>query len=294
MTDLNNYQFELGGVVFGYGAAVATDEDGFDPGSDSYTTQDSDRSSTDSIAFGEDSRKPGLWTWNLYTATAEFPEDAVYDLAALGREWRGESYRRTPSKVAELRYRIADRTRVVYGRARNWSDTMNNKMLSGLIEADCEFQRADTLFYDDAFQSTPVSIVPAEPRGLVSPIISPITTLAGEPRHGTIALVGGDVPAPFIATINGPVLNPKISGIGWELELLVNLGAGQSVRLSTYPWELRAIRNDGANLSGMLSAKSRLSKARLDPAGEDLYFDGTDGTGAASCVVQWRPAYITM
>lgn len=294
MSTLENYQFEIEGIIFGFGAPLATNAEGFDAGTDEITSQDVERFGSDSVAFGEDTARPGSWTWELTSIDAEDAEQALYDASELGKVWRGASYRRTPSKVTPLRYKVAERTRIVFGRARRWAQTINNGILSGVIEIVCDFQRADTLFYDDQLQSTQITIIPAEPIGLQTPLITPITTLAGSPRQGTIAVVGGDVPAPFHVTVTGPVLNPKIYTDQWELQLVTSIPDGQSVTISTYPWEYRAIRSDGANLSGLLSAKSRLSKARLDPAGETLYFDGTDGTGAATCTLSWRSAYTSM
>lgn len=294
MTVLSNYQFEIGGVVFGIGAPVAVDTDGFSTGSDDVSSQDQSRGVTDSLAFGEDFRTPSSWSWELHTDQSTEPEDAIADFAVLGRVWRGNLYRRTPSVVTPLRYAIGNRTRVVYGRARNWAEEKTNRILSGYMAVTCDFQRADIYFYDDQIQSTSVTILPAVRLGLVTPLVSPITTLSGGSREGTIPAVGGDVSAPFEATIYGPILNPKISTVNWELQLLTSIPAGMSVTISTYPWALRVVRSDGANLSGLLSAKSRLSRARLDPAGETLYFDGTDGTGTASCQINWRPTYTTM
>lgn len=291
---LADYQFSLDGVVFGYGAAVGVPADGFQPDGDEYTVQDNERPSSDSIAFGEDYRTPGDWSWTLHTNDAEDDVAAMAAMKDLELAWRGDATRRFPSKVSELRYAIAGRTRIVYGRPRRWAPSFDNRILSGYREVDCDFRRADTLFYDDEFKTSAVTIVQSVGNGLTAPIISPVTTLQGAAREGTLPAIGGDVPAPFRATINGPVSRPSITGVGWSIELDMVIAAGDTVVISTYPWEMRATLNGNTNVSGRLSANTRLSKARLAPTGETVYFNGIDNTGGATCTIFWRPAYSTM
>lgn len=296
MAVLKNYQFELGGVVFGIGAAVATNGDGFNPGDDDITTYDQEMQAADALAFGVDSRKPAPWTFAMHTDMARFPDVALADAAALEKVWRNAVAKRT-GEVLPLRYRVADRTRVVFGRPRHWSGGLSNRLLGGFIPIDAEFQRADTLFYDDDLRSTLVTNEPVTPGGLVSPIVSPIVTLARGQRLGTIDDVGGDEPAPFIAEITagfGPAVNPKLWGDGWEIELIATIPAGMSVTVDTHPWGFKAIRSDGANLSGRMGAKTRFSKARLSPDGETLNYSAVDSSGTSRCTITWRPTFSTI
>ncbi|MBC7760720.1 MAG: hypothetical protein H7201_02765 [Candidatus Saccharibacteria bacterium] len=297
MAILQDYQSELGGVAFGYGLPVAVDGEGFDPGTDDPETQDSFTGFTESYDFGVDSLQPASWAWGMHTDLAQFSDDAIRDSAALEIAWKTACDRRDPGAVAALRYAIGGRTRVVYGRPRRYSSTKTNSMIYGVINITSEFQRADTLFYGDDLSSITLNMQPQQSLGLMSPIVSPITTLVGAPPLSTTSVIGGDVPAPFTATINGPssgsITNPKISNGQWELQLLTSIASGQSVTISTYPWAMNAIRSDGAYLSSF-TAKSRLSKARLAVAGETLRLDGIDSSGTATATVQWRRAYSTI
>ena len=298
MAILQDYQFELGGVAFGYGLPVAVDGEGFDPGTDDPETQDSFTGFSESLDFGVDSLQPASWAWAAHTDKAINDLEAVEASRQLEIAWRTACDRRDPGAVAALRYAMAGRTRVVFGRPRRYSSTKTNSMIYGLIDITSEFQRADTLFYGDDVKAITLRMQPQESRGFVSPIVSPITTLIGATSLSSTSMIGGDEPAPFIATINGPssgsITNPRISNGQWELQLLVSIAAGESVEISTYPWAMRATRNDGASVSGRFTAKSRLSKARLAVAGETLRLDGIDSSGTATATVQWRTAYSTI
>lgn len=298
MTVLEDYQFELGGVVFGYGLPVHVDGEGFDPGTDEPETQDVFNGFTESFAFGVDSRQPAVWTWAAHTDFARNAVDAVAASTELNKAWLTAVDPRLPGDVAALRYAFAGRTRVVYGRPRRFYSTKTNTMLYGVIDITAEFARADNLFYDDELQQITMGLQPQQSLGFTTPIVFPLTTLTGAPPLGTTPVIGGDVPAPFIATINGPtsgsVARPKLSTDSWELELDVTIDAGESITINTYPWGMRAVRSDGANISGRFTGKSRLSRARLAVAGETIRFDAIDSSGTATATIAWRRAYSTI
>lgn len=293
--DLDSFQFEFEGIVFGYGAVVAVADGGFDPGDDDAAYQDAINGFTDSVSFGEDSVSPANWSWQLFTADARDDAEALSDMSALGRKWRDPAFRRAVGEVRPLRYGLSGRKRVVYGRPRHFANALDNGITYGLINATAEFARADTYFYDDEVFSVGVMIQPQTSLGLISPLVSPITTLVQETSiQGVIVPFDGDIPAPFEAKFFGPVVNPQVSMPGWEIQLLITIAAGDSVSVSTYPWGARATRSDGADVSGYLTANSRLSKARLDPAGGYARFNGIDSSGTATCIISWRPTYSTI
>lgn len=211
------------------------------------------------------------------------------------KQWRNAAVNGRAGTVSFIKYRIAGRTRRIYGRARRWAPTIGNRILGGYSEIVAEFQRADRLYYDDVARSEQIDAAAAIPTGFVTPLVFPLSTLEGAPRSGTIADTGGDVPAPFVAQFIGPqtgsATQPKLSGTGWEIQLDTTLLPGQVITVDTRPWAYRALRNDGANLSGKLTAKSRLAKARIDNEGDTLWFDTTDASGTARCVVSWYPTY---
>lgn len=294
MATLNEGEFELDGFGFGgEGHGVVVPPSGFDPGSASLDTQDGSNPVGDGLLMGRDFVRPPLWGFTLLT-NADTASDALDNLEALQAKWRADNVRQSPGAFSTLRYQLGGRTRRVYGRARRFSTAINTTLWSGLTGAVADFQLVDPLFYDDAQRSQTVSIVPASVGGVLSPLIGPITTLAGGPRQGVIADVGGSAPTPIYATIRGPITNPWVSGPGFKLQLNTSLGSGQYVTFDARPWAMTVRRNDGASLAGKLSRTSRLTDAKLRPGSCELLFGGSDPTATATCTVTWRPAFYSL
>jgi hypothetical protein len=290
---LSDYQFEINGVVFGKGCPVAADAEGFDTGVDSHEAQDAFNAFNDSLSFGRDAVNPSQWAWAAHTDKALTPGEALEAGRQLGVAWNDRVLRQTPGAVAALRYCIDGRTRVVYGRPRSFAQVMSNQIIYGVIPMNLEFQRADTLHYGDELHTFSVSGRPSTIAGFKTPIKTPLTTIGAVPTTDSLPGFGGDAPAPFEATFTGGT-NPKLFTDAWEIQLDTSLADEQSITVSTYPWGIRAIRDDGARMPGVLSMKTRLSKARLDPAGESLRFSVVDSSGRASCTIAWRTAHTTI
>lgn len=293
MTVLQPYQFEINGYAFGRDLDVSTNDDGFDSGTDTAESQDVFNRYFDSIAFGEDAVSPAPWMWELHTDTARSAADSLNHLRDFGVAWKSAVERRVPGAVAALRYNIGGRTRVIFGRPRPLGLTTDNSIIAGHVGITAEFARSDILFYDDEVQETTITLVAPVGGGLITPLVTPLTTVSSAPNSATIPLIGGDEPAPFEATFRGPITNPVLRGGDWEVRLAYSISDNESVTVSSYPWGARAVRDDGANLSGRLGS-TRLYEARLDPAGETLQLDGIDSTGTASCTIAWRRAYQTI
>lgn len=293
VTQLADYQFEIDDVVFGIGAPVSIEGEGFNPGVNEFNAQDVENARTDSFSFGRDSVTPSLWTWEAHTDKARAPGEALAAVAELGVAWNDKELRRSPGLVKPLRYCIDGRTRVIFGRPRAFGQVMNNRMLTGYIPLNLEFQPADTLHYDDEIRTFIISGTPTISAGFSFPVTFPLTTLGDSVGSDSLPAFGGDAEAPFEVTFEGGT-NPKLFTDDWEIGLEAELADGESVKVSTYPWGIRAIRSDGAKVAGLLTMRTRLTKARLKPEGEALKFSALDSDGTASCTIQWRPAYTTI
>lgn len=294
MIVLEDYQFEYEGVAFGLGLPVAVTGDGFDPGVDEFTSQDVANAFNDSYSMGRDSRLPALWTWEAHTDQALSASEALAASQELGSAWDNVTLRRTPGAVAPLRYCVAGRTRVVFGRGRPFGQAMTQAVVAGMIPMSLEFQRQDALFYDDVIQSFEVRAQPSIVPGFTTPIVSPLTTIEGTPTTDSLPGFGGDAAAPFEATFTGPATNPRLYTDDWEIGVMTTIAAGRSITVSTYPWGVRAVRDDGVRLPGVLSIQTRLSKARLSPLGEQVRFSAIDSTNTANVTLNWRPAFKTL
>lgn len=291
MALLHEGSFDLEGYTFGSESdAFVALPGGFDPGIVGWRTQDQDSPVGDHVNFGRDRLSPPTWQWTLQSNL-----DNIGEATAAAEEfesaWRGESARNSPSKVLELRYRLAGRDRLVYGRPRRFSHDLTPMAWQGLLNVVCDFALVDTLKYEDLVRTVDLSIVPGTSHGLSSPLTGPLTTTQTGERAGTVNEVGGTQPAPLTILITGPVTNPWVQGDGWRLDLKTTLAYDQSVLIDTRPFAQTVLRNDGVSLAGSLSRGSLLSKARLKPGSTLLRFGGTDATGTASCSIKWRAAY---
>lgn len=291
---LEDFQFEFGGVVFGFDCPIATDGEGFDPGIDSIQGQEALNTFNDSLAFGVDALEPSEWAWTLHTDKSVNATEARAAVRQLAAVWNDRELRMTPGAVAPLRYRIDGETRVVYGRPRPLGQVLNNQILYGVIPLSLEFKRADALHYEDQLRTFNVAMKPSSELGFTFPITFPLTTMVGTPTSATLAAFGGDADVPFEVTFKGPSVNPKLTSGRWEVGLRRELAAGESITVSTYPWAARAVRSDGVRLPGVLTMQTRLSKARLRPEGEALQYSAIDSSGTSTCTIAWRAAETTL
>lgn len=297
MSAVQDYQFEFEGVRFGLRLPVAITADGFDPGEVALEAAEARHRYARARSFGTDVWTPPDWSWELHTNDSVDAAESLADMGALASVWLKAAYASKAGAVWPLFYQIGGRRRVVFGRPGAFTDDLNN-LHRGLTSAQPVFRLAELRYYDADERSTLVGLVPSEPIGFTFPMVFPMTTLAGASRVGTLSAneVGGDTETPFRATITAGqdgLVNPVLRGAGWKLGLNAELSPGDTVTISTYPWDA-SVRVNGAINNGLLTIDSRLSRALLDPEGEALFFDGVDSSGTSTCIVQWRPAHTTI
>ena len=247
--------------------------------------QDVDNPVGDGRIFGQDRETGPTWAFDFRKGPGTV-DAALAELAVVTKAWR--SAPRGPGQESVLRYAVGSRTRRVYGRPRRLAPDPTLLHALGYVAATGEFVTADGYHYADEADSVRLSLVPGNAGGLVSPLISPLTTVAGSQRQG-IVQVEGDAPTPMEITFYGPITNPGVSSTDWSIRLNTSLAYDQSVTIDTRKGTVR--RNDGANLAGSLSRTSYLPDARLQPGNREIVFTGTDATGTSSCSVSWRPAF---
>lgn len=241
----------------------------------------------DDLLQGRDHRVPPLWRFALRVGHGG-AKATLANLAAVTRAWR--KLDAVPGAESVLRYAVDGRTRLVYGRARDLQPTIGQVYDIGRVVASAAFQTKDVWHYADELNTLTVGLVPVSSGGLVAPLISPLTTVAGAQRQGLVT-VGGDAPAPVELVFKGPIVNPKASSTGWEVGLNATLAYDQTVTVNTRTGTV--LRNDGASLAGALTRRTYLPDARLRPGDRELIFSGTDQTGTASCTMRWRNTFIS-
>jgi hypothetical protein len=290
VTDPVDGGFELDGVLFGERGDVLVES--FSPGSADKRTQDTDAPMGSYRQFGRDFKTPPTWGWSLSTNRND--ETGTHDtLEALAAVWDRESDEE-PNGVTALRYRINGRTRRVYGRPGRFVYTPDVRRKQGYMAIDCDFRLADTRHYEDAEQVATLSMEPSHPGGLVSPLLSPLTSLdATDDQDGQI-VVGGTMPTPLVVEITGQATRPYIEIVGlMSLRLEGNVDTGDTVTLDARPWALSATRLNGGSVAGMLLG-NRVSELMIPPGSYQLRFGASASTGGASATVRWRAASKTL
>lgn len=284
---LKDGDFELDGHITGQGLGVHLRE--IDLGTTDHREQDAPVPHGDGWMFGRDHLSGP--TWRLVFAAVHGSNQAAAEagLGSLARAWLGAASRRTPGAVSLLRYRVAGRTRRVYGRPRGFSPDVNNLFYTGHARALADFQTDGPLHYADTAQVLSLQLAAPSSSVITWPGVWPLVFSKGSDRQGVIHEVGGDAPTPVIATIRGPITDPYVEGPGWRIALATTLAYDQSVTIDART--RTALRNDGASLGGSLSRTTYIDAATLAPGPAEIRFGGIDPTGTARCDIQWRPAF---
>ena len=283
MSELQNGDFELNGYRVGDRDSVFVS--GFEPGTPELANQDFTNPLTDGVFFGRDTLGSAAWTLE-FAATGPQRFQAI---TALASEWRKPS--RTPGSESVLRFRVGNRTRRVYGRPRQFLSTPGPGFVNGVMTATANFTTSDHLIYGDVEQTMSATLIPSSRGGVKSPLVGSLTSLSKGAGNNTLD-VTGDAPAPFTATIYGPVSTPVIEGDGWRIEISGTLAFDQSVTIDTRRFTVLTER--GVSISGRLHRTSRLANARLAPGARNVTFSGIDATGRARCDISWHPAFYSI
>jgi len=276
---MDDYTFELDGIVFGLRQTVAVAQSGFQPGT------------ADLAVAGQQgaSNANATWVFEGFLDT-ETEVDALAALATLRRAWT------RPRDVADqppLRYALAGRTRRIYGKPSKWDQAIDNRLLSGGGGLSMEYVTADHLHYDDSEQSRILNIAPTSLGGYPVPFSTPWWSVHNGVSERSLT-VGGDSPAPFTVTFAGPLTNGYVAGGAWRIELAASLDAGETVTVDTRPWSY-GVTADGNPGAGLLAgATTGLGRARLDPNGETVTFGGTSLSGTATATIRWRAAWASL
>ena len=291
-TELQERQFELGGLLFGDLTPVQCDD--VDLGDVARRTGDTDSPGADGAQFGLDYHDGRVISLDLWTDTTT-AADARSAWGALRTVWSADQVRGVSRAVTILRMRMpgADTVRV-YGRPRRMTPASQRMRDAGVVDLVADFQTADRGFYADAEQERTLNLLPNLSGGLMVPFTPPATLNAVSNSDSTMATNSGDTPTWPVITFRGPITNPAVEWVatGARLTLQTTLGASQTAVIDTRPWARTALRNDGASLAGQLRGP-RLSEFTLPVGATQIAFRGQDPTGTSSCVVRWRDCFST-
>lgn len=305
---LDEGQYEINGFVFGtrdiwwkpnpylvktFGITPGTllsGAGGSLTGGSTTTSSDASLPSEDGTKFGRD-----YYTGMLLSLSIEVWQRGthVYDeIGALKGVWRARALRETSTTVTTLRMRNGDRTRLVYGRPRNFKETYG-AVEHGFAPIDCDFQCVDEVFYDDVLTIQDIGLQNPPVDGLTFPNTLPFR-LAQFQENFTTVHVGGDSETWPMFVIHGPVTNPTIQYDNtWVITLLTSIDHTQTITIDPRPW-FRRTQLSGAgitNLSGAYTQDSPVMREmRFAPGQHTVLYGGLDPTLTSYLTVSWRSA----
>lgn len=296
MTDLIDFQHDLGGVLIGAGTPVRINEiEGL--GLVESRVHDVEPPTEDGLWLGVDYLGGRTVRIDAGIRAAGNPT-AVLDTMAALHAVASPDIRLQGGATTTLRLKLPGRpVRVVRGRLRRAAATMA-QLVHGWVPLDIEFQAADATYYGDYEQTVTIPISVLEGGGFTAPVVAPILVDGpGDTRPGRIT-VDGTAPAWPVLTIHGPtsgtVSNVRILHIetGRVLEFPASIPAGQWVTIDTRPtWRTVTLSGGGTTT---LTPASRIDQFALPPGDSELRWTATDPTLTASLDVRWTPAFTTL
>lgn len=302
MTILKDHQFEIlpsadatDGFVFGIGAEISVDGEGFDPGETDWLTQDAQNTRRGNTSFGRDVPVAKTWVWESHVNRDDV-EGAVDTLERFEDAWKPEELVETPQAYTALRYRLAGRDRRIFGRPRRFAAPPTNLILAGYVDVTHDFSLIDSYTYDDieSMAVMPYSST-VEGGGFSFPVTFPIETTPSLGYGGGQLSVGGNARAFPIIRFNGPWLNPKIVTDDWELTWKGEIGPTGWIEIDTRPWALTVLNQSGASVVGGsgsdqgLDRRTWLEDCWFAPqSSPQISFGGSSSSGAATAVIRWR------
>jgi hypothetical protein len=301
-TALTDHQFEIlpssdaaSGFVFGIGAEVSINEDGFDPGENEWLTQDTQNTRRGINGFGRDVLGATTWVWESHTDQDDV-ETAVAILEQFSAAWMPSRLVRQPGVQTALRYKIAGRTRRVFGRPRRYAAPPSNLILNGYVPVTHDFQCVDSFTYDDVESSAQILYSSGSTTGgFVLPAVMPVATEPSDGNGGGQISIGGNADCYPAIRFNGPWTNPVFTTDEWSLSWTGALGVGQWVEIDCRPWELTVLDQSGASRAGGLDRRTWLEDCWFAPQSQpQIALSGATAGGSASVDVKWRNTWTSI
>lgn len=295
---LDDWQYDLGGVVIGAGTTVNILEvTGL--GRPPVRESDVDQPSMDGQFAG-----PDYWAGRQiqFDAAIKTPGDpaACHDMvAALQAVTDPAAVRLVGGQGLTLRIKRPGRAvKQLTVRARKL-DPEYKQAIHGYVPIDMEFLAHDPQFYADTPSTTEIPLGWLTGGGFAAPVTAPIYVQDGAvaaDRPGWVTNQG-DADAWPIIRVTGPAANITITHVasGRSLALpALNLAAGRWIEIDTRPGYRTVTWDNGGNASAYLSPASRIDLFSLPPGTSEMRWTAYDNTNSGRMRLTWRDAYIAL
>src|SRR5690606_6100787 len=248
----------------------------FDPGTESVETSDLDNPVFDDTYAGVDMFRAPTWTFTI-DVKGRTAAEVLERVDQVKRVWRNPAWAKKGGELAELRYTLAGRDRLVYGRPRRFACNPTVTARRGYAVITADFQLMDPLIYDYGWQSVRLDMVPPIQRGLKEPLVEPLSTGGFSQRQGVIGEVGGTAPPPSMTAITagpgGPIANPFGSINNNRYEFVTEVREGRILRVDSR----RGTASVGAtSVVSTMRKRTRLKSVRLPNGAVELSFGGVN------------------
>lgn len=256
----------------------------FDPGVDTVDTNDIDSTVYDETYMGVDFYRGPVWTFTL-VVEGSTPAEVFDRFGEVKAAWRDTTVSKRGGETTELKFRQGGRERVVYGRPRQFAGNPSRTALEGWAEIEVQFKLSDPLTYQSEWEKHELTL-PAAANDSSFPN-----------RLGSIPLVGGQAPTPFIVDVfpeDAKVVNPVFIMDGRRYEFQTTIPKGSWLRVDSRRGFARLGGGsvNGRNVIGTMKDRTRLRQVRIPPEGEvEIMAGGSDTSGTARFEFWWRPAY---
>ncbi len=295
---LEDFQYDLGGVVIGAGTSVQVIETS-GLGRPPVRESDVDQPSMDGQFAGPDyfgGRQI------QFDAAIKIPGNAAacHDMvASLQAVTDAASVRLVGGQGMALRIKRPGRpVKRMTVRARKLEPEYR-QVIHGYVPLDIELLAHDPTFYADEPSSTELPLGWLTGGGFAAPVTAPIYvqdgTVAAD-RPGWVTN-NGTADAWPIMRITGPCSSVTITQVasGRSLNLpTLDLAAGRWIEIDTRPAYRTVPWDNGGNASTYLSPSSRIDLFSLPPGTSEVRWTAFDNTNSARLNVTWRDAYTAL
>lgn len=280
--NLKPHQYQIGDLVFGKNTPYPVLS--VKPQSYNVSDQDFQIPQANEIRMGQDTLKAGPVTFEIVVKDnapmpyigGNLPSDLVEKssklLTALQREWKADEVRQAWGELKPITYCDGyGSVRRIYGRPRKFEYTRKNATSTAHV-VKAEYARIDTLSYTDQEY---------------------IATLVNGAPAVNFTRDGGDAQSWFRILLVGPQRNPTVYVGGLHIYLQMDILAGVTVEVNSYPWTRRIIDSNGINRRTTLVGNTKyLDQLRMPPnTPVPMTWSATLTSGDSKCFVLWRDAY---
>ena len=260
----------------------------------------------DGVVFGPEYLGTRKWTINGAVKVGSTlvpsvdPGSAWDSMTALMRAWDYYTERKQSRAVIPLYFKRPGReTTLVYGRPERIDPDVTQSH-KGFITYQASFRQSDLRFYSYTEYITSLTVVQPAVGGLKTnatqtAILTPFVTSTPIIRQGVVTQ-SGDVDAPVIMRIFGPVVNPVMTlrnldgSVRWRLKVLGTVATNKLLTIDTRMWRRSALTNDNVSFAGALSGP-RLSELVVPPGTYEFAYEGTSTNGSSRCEFRFRDTW---